>query len=340
MKSWIIPAGTTTGPSALRLVTRETVVPGVGEVKIAMKAWSTNYRDLAITAGHYFNGPLARDTVPFSDGAGEIVAVGEGVTNWREGDRVLGCFFQNWLDGPPLSTASGSDLGATLDGVLAEEVVLSAQGLVRIPDYLSYKEAATLPCAGVTAWNALFVSHQLKAGQTVLVLGTGGVSIFALQFAKMAGARVIVTSSSDDKLAHASKLGADGTINYRTTPDWDVELLRLTEGRGADLVVEVGGIGTLQKSAHAVAFGGTIALIGVLTGVQGTFNPMPLMRKAACLKGVFVGSRAMFEAMNQALVAHHIHPVIDRVFGFDQAADALAYQAAAGHFGKVVISVA
>jgi len=336
MKAWIIPAGCTAGPSGLRQVERPSPQPGPGRVKLRMHAWSTNYRDLAIALGRYPGGALKRDTVALSDGAGEVVAVGEGVSRWRPGDRVVANFFQDWLAGPIRPAAFGSALGGAVDGMLAEEIVLDEAGLARIPNHLSFEEAATLPCAGVTAWNALFEVSRLRPGQTVLVLGSGGVSVFALQLARAAGARVIATTSSDEKGERLRALGAETVINYRKTADWDRAVLEHTGG--VDLVVEVGGPGTLPRSLNALGMGGTAVLIGVLAGVGAQIDPSPLLVKSARLQGVFVGSVAMLEALAAALAAGRIAPVIDRRFGFDQAPEACTWQASGQHFGKVVIS--
>ena len=337
MKKYILEKGST-GMESFKLVECERPEPGDGEVLVRVRATSLNYRDHAVVTGNYFGGVLQRDTVPLSDGAGEVAAVGAGVSRFGVGDRVIGNFFQGWIDGTP-NPATVNALGSPADGMLSEYVVLHENGLVACPAHLSYEEAATLPCAGLTAWNALNVSGRVTAGQTILALGTGGVSIFALQFARMAGARVIITSSSDEKLARAAELGASGTINYRTTPDWDQEVLKLTGGRGVDHVVEVGGAGTLAKSFQSVGFRGQVSLIGVLSGRDGDTNPHALMLKNARLVGIFVGSRAMFEQMNEAIGVNGLKPVVDRVFPFAEAADAFAYQLAARHFGKIVISV-
>jgi NADPH:quinone reductase-like Zn-dependent oxidoreductase len=251
---------------------------------------------------------------------------------------VAGCFFSNWGDGPLTDAASKSALGGAVDGMLAEQVVLPEGGLVRTPEHLTDEEAATLPCAALTAWHALMEGGGLKAGQTVLIQGTGGVSLFALQFARIAGARVIATSSSDAKLARVKELGASDGINYKTTPDWDVAARNLTNGEGVDHVVEVGGAGTLPRSMKAVRLGGHIALIGVLSGA-GEVNPMPLLMKNIRLQGIYVGSRAMFEAMNRAITLHKLKPVIDRVFPFDQAIDAYKHLESGSHFGKVLIAL-
>lgn len=308
-----------------------------GQILVRMRAASVNYRDLAIVAGHYFGGPVARNLLPLSDGAGEVVAVGAGVTRFKVGDRVAGTFFLDWFDGPPKGQYLA--LGSPIDGVLAEYVVFDQQNAVAIPPSLSFEEAATLPCAGVTVWNALMVSCRVQAGDSVLLLGTGGVSIFGLQLARLAGARVIVTSSSDEKLERARTLGASAGINYRRTPEWHEEVLKLTDGRGVDHVIEVGGIGTLAKSMQCVAFGGHVALIGVLAGFQGDPNPHPLLRKGASLHGIFVGNRAMFEKLNDAVEANNLKPVVDKVFAFEDAVEALRYQQSGSHFGKVVIRI-
>lgn len=339
MRKWIIQAGSTEGAAGIRLIEAPSPEPGPGEVKIAVKACSTNYRDFGVAAGKYFFGPVKVDTVPLSDGAGEIVAVGPNVKNWTIGDRVAGCFFQRWQDGPFRAHALRSDLGGPVQGMLAEEVVLAADGIVRIPSHLSFEEAATLPCAAVTAWNALFEIARLRPGETVLTLGTGGVSIFALQFAAAAGLNVIATSSSDDKLPRARELGAAHTINYRATPDWDAEVLKVTDGAGVDAVIEVGGAGTLPKSLKAVRPGGIVALIGVLDQPGGAISPVPLIAKAVTLAGTYVGSRAMFVAMNRFIEAAQLHPVIDKVFPFEKAQDAYAHQRSGSHLGKVVISL-
>lgn len=338
MKKYLLLKGST-DMSSLKVVECDVPEAGQGQVLIKVHAASLNYRDHAVVTGKYFGGVLQRDTVPLSDGAGEIAAVGADVDRFRVGDRVAGCFFQGWSDGIP-DPARLMALGSPADGMLAEYVVLREDGVVAVPDHLSYEEAACLPCAGLTGWNALMVSGSLRAGHSVLALGTGGVSIFALQFAKMSGARVIITSKDDAKLERAKKLGADETINYLTTPDWDQQVLELTSGKGVDYVVEVGGAGTLARSFASVGFRGQISLIGVLSGREGDTNPHPLMLKNARLTGIFVGSRVMFEQMNEAITINGIRPVIDRVFPFEEAADAYGYQLGAKHLGKVVIKVA
>ena len=318
------------------LVTRPDPLPGPGEVLLRVRAASLNYRDLLIAKGHYNpNLPLPR--VLGSDGAGEVVAVGTGVTRWKPGDRAIGCFFQNWPDGPITDAAARSTLGGDREGVLAEYAVLSEAGLVPMPASLSFEEAATLPCAAVTAWNAL-AQAGCGPGKTVLVQGTGGVSLFALQFAKALGAKALITSGSDEKLARAKTLGADAGLNYKTTPDWEKWARQQTDGQGVDIVVEVGGAGTLERSAKAVRTGGFIALIGVLTGL-GTFNPMNILMKAITLQGIFVGSRSMFEAMNAFIVKSGIRPVIDRTFPLAQTRDAMMHLESGSHFGKVVVTI-
>jgi len=311
--------------------------PAPGEVVVKFHAASLNYRDLLFADGLYNLRPHL-PAVPVSDGAGEITAIGEGVTKWKVGDRVCPSFFQGWIEGPRTAEKSHSALGAgELDGVLREYGAFYEEGLVRIPGDLSYAEAATLPCAAVTAWHALVSVGNLKAGDTVLTLGTGGVSIFAIQLAKLMGARVIATSSSDEKLARVRTLGADETINYRTTPDWDKEALRLTHGVGVDMVVEVGGAGTLAKSVNATRVEGLVALIGVLAS-GGGFDPMRVLMKSIHLQGIFVGSRRMFEGMNKAITINGLKPVIDKTFAFDQAREALEYMRSGSHFGKIVIT--
>ena len=318
------------GIDGLVRVELEKPVPGTHRVLVRMRAASLNFRDLAVLNGKYIGGPVARDTIPLSDGAGEVEAVGERVSGFAVGDRVVATFFQH---DPPAA------LGSPLDGTLTEYALFEPRGLLRIPPHLSFEEAATLPCAGVTAWNALHGGKPLRAGETVLTLGTGGVSIMALQLAKLAGARVIVTSSSDAKLARAKLLGADEVINYATMPEWADEVLRLTAGHGADHVVETAALSTLPQSYQAVAPRGEIALLGVLTRPNGDLSPVPLMFKGASLRGLFVGGRDMFETLLSALDANRMKPVIDTVFGFDEAPKAYDYLRSRAHLGKVVIGI-
>jgi NADPH:quinone reductase-like Zn-dependent oxidoreductase len=334
MKALVIDNGF--GLENLALVERPTPTPGPGDVLIRVKAASLNYRDLLIARGQY-NPRLKFPRILGSDAAGVVEAVGPGVTRFKPEDRVIGCFMPNWIEGHITEAAVKSTLGSDRDGVFAEYFVLGEQAVVYAPDRLSFEEAATLPCAAVTAWNAL-LGGGCGPGKTVLVLGTGGVSIFALQFARALGARVLVTSSHDDKLKRARALGADAGVNYRTTPDWEKWVREQTGGEGADIVIEVGGAGTLERSIKATRYGGHIALIGVLAG-GAAFNPMPVLMKAVRIQGVFVGSRAMFEDMDRLIVGDGIHPVIDRVFPFEQAVEALHHQESGAHFGKVVLRV-
>ncbi len=326
------------GIENLVLVERAEPEPTANEVVVKFHSVSLNYRDLMFVKGVY--NPKARlPAVPFSDGSGEVVAVGANVKKWKVGDRVCPIFTQTWLDGSLSIEKRRTTLGAgDLDGVLREFGTFDENGLVEVPGHLSFDEAATLPCAAVTAWNALVVSGNLKAGDTVLILGTGGVSIFALQFAKMHGARVIVTSSSDQKLTKAKNLGADERINYTKTPDWDKEVLRLTNRIGVDHVVEVGGAGTLSKSFNSVRIGGHVAMIGVLAGA-GEFDPRSVLMKAVRMQGILIGSRRMFEEMNSAIVGNRLKPVIDKTFAFSEASEALKYMESGSHFGKIVINL-
>jgi NADPH:quinone reductase-like Zn-dependent oxidoreductase len=331
MRAWIVPTGCKS-VDELRLRERPDPVAGPHDAVVRVRATSLNYRDQAVVAGQYFGGAVSRDTIPLSDGAGEVLSIGSSVTRFKPGDRVVATFFQPGT--PPAA------LGSPLDGMLAEQVALNEDGLVSIPDHLTYEEAACLPCAGVTAWHALFrAGRPMKAGDIVLVLGTGGVSIAALQLARAAGARVIATSSSDDKGARAGALGASDVVNYRRTPEWEQEVRRLTSGRGVDCVVEIGGAGTLARSMGSLARSGKIALIGFLAGRDGDTNPTPLMMTGGSLHGIFVGDRAMFEEMNRALIVNRTKPVVDRVFPFDEAPAAYLYQASRAFVGKIVIAV-
>ncbi len=336
MKAWQYPK---LGLDHLALVERPMPQPGAHEVLVKFHAASLNYRDLLLAWGLYNPHPRL-PALPGSDGAGEIIALGAGVTRWKVGDRVCAAFMQSWIDGPATPAKAGTALGGggEFDGVLREYGAFHEEGLVRIPEHLSYAEAATLPCAAVTAWNALVEVDHIKAGETILILGTGGVSIFALQLAKLHGARVIATSSSDEKLARVRALGADETINYRQTPEWDREVLRLTEGAGVDHVVEVGGAGTLPKSLNAVRYGGLISIIGVLARGEG-LNHMPLIMKNLRMQGIYVGSRRMFEDMNNAINLGKLEPVIDRTYRFEQLREALDHMASGSHFGKIVIQI-
>ncbi|MGA9750261.1 MAG: NAD(P)-dependent alcohol dehydrogenase [Acidobacteriota bacterium] len=327
------------GLDNLRLTERPDPSPGPGEVLVGVRACSLNYRDLMTVLGTY-NPKQKLPLVPCSDGAGEVLAVGSGVRRFKPGDRVASTFSQTWLAGPPSGAARKGTLGGPMDGMLRELAVLSEEGLVALPDYLTFEEGACLPCAGLTAWNALFGGETpLKPGDTVLVEGTGGVSIFALQFARMAGARVIVSSSSDEKLSRAKALGAWATINYSWEPEWDRGVLELTGGEGVDHVVEVGGAGTFEKALKAVRIGGSVSVIGVLTGAKTEVALTWILMKSLHLRGLFVGSRSLFEEMNRAVGGHHLKPVVDKVFPFEQAGEAFRLMQKGGHFGKIVVGV-
>lgn len=328
------------GLERLEVIERPEPTPGPGEVLVRVRCASLNYRDLVVARGGYGD-RIRLPLVPLSDGAGDVVAVGPGVQDFAVGDRVLACFFQRWPAGAPSRRRLVDSLGGPLDGTLCERMTLPAEGVVRLPDHLGYDEAATLPCAAVTAYNALAVLDHVGPGHTVLVQGTGGVSLFALQFAKMQGARVIVTSKSDEKLARARALGADHGINYATTPDWGSRARALTGGEGVDHVVEVGGAGTLEQSLRAVAVGGCISLVGVLAGAEHALRlPLVFLRQVR-LQGVVVGSRDTTERMLRAIDAHRMRPVLDaRRFALPQIREALAAMEAGEHFGKIVIDVA
>jgi len=324
------------GIDSLELVERATPQPSAGEVLVRIRAVSLNYRDLMMVKGLY-NPKLKLPRVPCSDGAGEVEAVGEGVTQWKRGDRVCGIFMQNWVDGPPTPAKIKGALGGDVDGMLAENVVLKETGLVRIPEHLSFEEAATLPCAGVTAWNAL-KAGGLNRGSTVLMQGTGGVSIFALQFAKLKGARVLGISSSDAKLQRACTLGLDEALDYGETSEWDKWVVEKTGGEGVDLVVEVGGVGTLPRSLRAVKMGGTIAQIGVLSGPA---EPVPvpmILHKQVHIRGIYVGSWENFEEMNAEISAAKLKPVYES-HEWTEAKKVFKEMEGATHFGKLVLKV-
>ena len=337
MRAWEIISAD--GVDALNLAERAAPQPGPGQVAIKVHASSINYRDLTTIEDPVSRG-LPFPTVPNSDAAGEVIAVGPGVTAFKPGDKVMSCFFEDWAGGPISQAAMDSALGGARQGVLAEHVVLDAGGVIAMPAHLGFAEAATLPCAGLTAWHALTRPAPVMPGQTVLLLGTGGVSVFAQQFCNLMGARTIVTSSSDEKLERMRALGAAELVNYRATPEWDARVLELTDGVGVDRVVEVGGPGTLQRSINAVRVGGAISLIGVLTGAGGEIVPTSLMRKSISLRGIYVGSYDMFAEMNRAMETHDLKPIVSETFAFEEAKAAYHRMRGAGHFGKMVINVA
>ncbi|MBS0537478.1 MAG: NAD(P)-dependent alcohol dehydrogenase [Proteobacteria bacterium] len=334
MKSYIIP--TPKGIDSLTLVERPDPAPGPRQVLMRVRATSLNYRDLLTIEAQYARAAPKPDLVPLSDGAGEVVAVGPGVARLKVGDRVAGCFMQKWIGGTIDAAAMASAMGGAIDGMLTELAVLEEDGAVVLPQGMSFEEGATLPCAALTAWNALVEIGQIKAGDIVLVQGSGGVSIFALQMARLFGARVIATSSSPAKAERLRAMGAEAVIDYRKTPDWDQEALKLTGGQGADIVVEVGGAGTLPRSFQAARLGGRIVVIGLLSGMA-TLDPMPILRRNLRVQGLYVGSKQMFEAMNRALEAGGLKPVIDKVFAFAEAKEAYRHLKSQNHFGKIVI---
>lgn len=325
------------GIENLKQAERPTPEPGPGELRVGIRAISLNFRDLMMVRGHY-NPRQPLPLVPCSDGAGVVEAVGEGVTGVAVGDRVMPCFHQAWPGGEIDPGIHAHTLGGPVDGVLAEEVLVRAEAVVPTPGFLTDAEAACLPCAGVTAFSALFTQGRVRPGDTVLVLGTGGVSIFALQLARAAGCRVVVTSSSEEKLARAKELGAWATVNYREQPDWHKAVRKLTGGRGVDLVVEVGGAGTLEKSLKSARTGGCLAIIGVLSGVQDQVNVLPVLMQRLRLEGVFVGSREDHRALARFLEVQQIRPVVDQTFPFEEAPEAFRCMEAAGHFGKLVVT--
>jgi NADPH:quinone reductase-like Zn-dependent oxidoreductase len=319
---------------AMELVEQPEPSPGPGQIVVRMWAASLNFRDLLTVEGK--GGSHKLPLIPFSDGAGEVAAVGEGVTRVAVGDRVCPMFFQSWFDGRPSASNRRLALGGTRPGVLQELMVLDAEGVSRIPSNLTFEEAATLPCAALTAWRALFEEARIRPGDTVLVQGTGGVSIFALQFAKLAGAAVLVTSSSDDKLERAKTLGADHTINYRSVPEWGKAAAHWAGG-GVDHIVEVGGQDTLQQSIEAARVGGTVLVIGVLSGFSQKILIPSIFGKNLHVIGLSVGSRRMFENMTSAIERNQMKPVLDRTLAFDAVPEALKLMRKGGHFGKIVV---
>jgi len=338
MRAWELRGD---GLDTLTLAERASPRPGPGQVRVRMRAASLNYRDLLVASGQYARGgPPKRPLVPLSDGAGEVVELGPGVTDLRLGDRVMGSFFQRWIDGPFAPDLAASALGGgSQDGVLAEEVVLNADAALRFPAHLSFEEAATLPCAGVTAWVGLFVLGRLAPAEWVLAMGTGGVSLFALQFAKAAGAKVLLTSSDDGKLARARALGADATVNYRKTPAWDEAARALTGGRGVDRILEVGGAATLPLSLRAVRPGGHVTLTGLLGGARGEVGTAEKLAPGVRVDSVFVGSARHLGALADDVARERLRPVIDRVFPFEQAREAYDHLQSGAHFGKIVVAI-
>jgi NADPH:quinone reductase-like Zn-dependent oxidoreductase len=326
------------GLENLRLVDLPTPVCGDGMVLIHVHAASLNYRDLLMVRGHY-DPNLTMPRIPLSDGAGEVVVVGAGVTRFKPGDRVVGLFLQNWQDGVPSQAKSRGALGGDIDGMLADYVVLPEHGVSHFPAHLSYEEAATLPCAALTAWNALFHVAATKPGDTVVIQGTGGVSIFALQFAKLVGARVFGTSSSDEKLERAKTLGLDEGLNYISTPDWSSWVKKQTSGEGADVIVEVGGAGTLKESMKAVRIGGTIAQIGILSGTEEKLAVTSVLMRQLRLIGVYVGSHSMMQAMHRAIEQSQMKPTVGKVFPILETIEAYRYLEKGRHFGKIIISL-
>lgn len=325
--------------SAYRLTVKEVPrpEPGANEVLVRIHAVSLNHRDLNMLNNTHGSEHAYAGGIPLSDGAGEVVAVGRGASRFRVGERVAGIFFERWIEGPPSAEALASDRGGNPGGMLSEIIVTHQDGLVPIPEHLSYEEAATLPCAALTAWVGLFKRGRLQPGQFVLLEGTGGVSLFGLLFAQAAGARPIITSSSDEKLRRAKELGAFGTANYRSNPEWQQEVRQLTGGHGVDQVLDVGGRGTLGKALEALAYGGHVALIGGLAGYGSHIPTDSLMWINATASGVYVGSREDFEAMNAFISKHRIRPLIDRVLEFDDAAEAFEILRSGGFMGKIVI---
>ncbi|HBE00728.1 MAG TPA: NAD(P)-dependent alcohol dehydrogenase [Gemmatimonadetes bacterium] len=324
----------------VRLVMKEVAqpTPGANEVLVRVRATSLNRRDLSILQSQYGGGNPRTGLVPLSDGAGEVIGVGPGVTRFEVGDRVAGIFFASWVDGRPSARTNASARGGAIDGMLSEMIVSHEDGLVEIPEHLSFIEAATLPCAGVTAWNALFKHGGLVEDDFVLLEGTGGVSIFGLQFSVAAGARPIITSSSDEKLVRAREMGAYGTVNYRTNTEWQDEVRAITGNAGVTQVLEVGGRDTLPKAIRALGYGGHIAIIG---GLSGFANAMPIgsfIGRSIKVTGIYVGSRADFEAMNAFITQHQLRPLVDKVFTFDNAPAAYDHMASGNHMGKIVIA--
>lgn len=326
------------GLDSLKLIERPDPTPGPGQIVIRVLAASLNFRDLLMVQGMY-NPKQPLPLIPLSDGVGIVEAIGAGVSRFAIGDRVAGVFAQTWIAGDPPADVRSHTLGGPIDGMLAEKATLSEAGTIHVPEHLTDEQAAALPCAGVTAWGALIELGGVRPGDSVLLQGTGGVSIFGLQFTKLAGARAIITSSSDEKLERCRALGADETINYKSMPDWDRRVRELTNGRGADHVVEVGGADTFAKSLKAVRIGGRISVIGILSGVQAPTELTALLMRRVTVQGIFVGSRSTFEAMNRAIDAARMVPIVDQVFSFDEALGAFEAMRDSKHFGKLVIRI-
>jgi NADPH:quinone reductase-like Zn-dependent oxidoreductase len=326
------------GLDQIKVIEAPDPTPGPGEVLVRMRAVSLNYRDLLMVQGMYARGPATGGPItPFSDGCGIVEAVGPGVTRIQPGDRVATLFFQRWISGPPNLDKLSSSLGSPIPGAGRELAVFSQDGVSKVPEFLSDQQVATLPCAALTAWRALFEDCDLQPGDTVVLQGTGGVSIFGLQFAHAAGMRTLITSSSDEKLARAKAMGADHLVNYRQTPEWSGPVREATSGVGADLIIEVGGGGTMDQSIRAIRIGGHIAIIGVVAGLGSGFNPAVLIGNSAKLQGLSVGSRDMFEAMCRAIELHRVQPVVDKVFPWTEAKAAFAAMQGGEHFGKIVL---
>ncbi len=327
------------GSNGFKLALKEVAQPKAApnQVLVRVHAVALNRRDLLMRAGRYGLSATKDGGIPLSDGAGEVIAAGKDVTRFKVGDRVAGTFFERWVDGPPSAAALASARGGNGSGMLSEVVAADPEGLVAIPAHLSYEEAATLPCTGVTAWVALFKRGHVQANQFVLIEGTGGVSVIGLQLAAAAGAKPIVTSSSDKKLERARELGAAGTVNYKTNPDWQNEVRALTHGAGVDQVLEVGGRDTLPRALQALAYGGHVALIGGLSGFAADVPVGALMGLGATASGIYVGSRADFEALNEFVMAHKIKPIVDKVFSLEDAPKAFDAMNEGEFFGKIVI---
>lgn len=324
--------------AGIQPIERELPPPGPYEVRVRIRAVALNYRDLMVIRGDY-NGGNAQPVIPASDGAGDVVEIGAKVSRFKVGDRVATTFFESWIEGRQTPEKSRHSFGGLIDGALAQEIVVSQDSLFKVPDHLDYNEAATLTCAGATAWNSIFVEGRARPGDSVLLLGTGGVSIWGLQLAKAAGLHAVITSSSDAKLQRAHQLGADSTINYKSTPEWHAEVLNATGGEGVEVVVEVGGAGTLKQSLLSTRMGGTVAIVGGVSGWGSEVDPFQLIRGAKHVTGIYVGSLAMLEDLSRFVSLHKIKPVVDRVFPFEQAREAYEYLDSGSHFGKVVIAV-